>query len=350
VSAPARLGYHPALDGVRAVSILAVMAYHTGWIRGGFLGVDVFFVLSGFLITSLLLGEFDATGDVSFRAFYARRALRLLPALAPVVLVAGAAMLAWDPSRRTALFLLSVVFYVANWSMLHGLRASLLGHTWSLSFEEQFYALWPPLLLLMLRTIRRRGVLLAVLVGAAALAVVYRFAIMPTPWGMRRLYLALDAHADPVLIGCAAALLFASPWLGRTSRAARGWDALAGLGALVLAAAFLLARFPEDYARWSASTLAALGAVPLIIAGALPSSRCARLLGREPLGWIGRRSYALYLWHYPVFYLADGPLAPGRTLEPLAALLGWALTFALAAASFRYIERPALALKAAFAR
>lgn len=345
MSAQFRLEYHPALDGVRGVSIIAVIAYHTGLITGGFLGVDVFFVLSGFLITSLLVNEFDMTGRVSFRAFYKRRALRLLPALVPVVVVAGIAMLAWDLTQRTVLFLLSVVFYVANWSMVYGLRSSMLGHTWSLSFEEQFYLLWPPILLLLLRGIRRRGMLLSMVTGAACLAVIYRFVIMSTPSGMRRLYLGLDAHADPILIGCAAAIFCASPFFGRTRRAVLWWDALGVVGALVLAAAFLLARFPVHYVLWSMSTVVGVASAFVIIAGVLPASRCASIFGRESLCWVGKRSYGLYLWHFPVLYLAGGPLAPGVTLNPVAALVGCAITCVLAALSFRYIETPALALR-----
>lgn len=344
-----RLGYHPALDGIRGVSILAVMVYHSGLIPGGFLGVDVFFVLSGFLITRLLVNEFDATGRVSFRGFFTRRALRLLPALAPVVVVAGAAMLASDPTRRTVLFLLSVVFYAANWAMLNGLPSSMLGHAWSLSFEEQFYVLWPPLLLLLLRTIRRRGLLLALIAGAAGLAIVYRFAIMATPSGMRRLYLGLDAHADPVLIGCATAILCALASFRRTPRAVLAWDRLGALGGLVLVVAFLRARFPIDYVVWSASTIAALASVPVIVAAVLPSSRCAALLARDPLRWIGQRSYALYLWHYPVFYLAGTLVRPGQPIDPLTALAAWGVTAGVAAASYRYIEKPALALKGTLA-
>jgi peptidoglycan/LPS O-acetylase OafA/YrhL len=341
-----RLGYRPALDGLRGVSILAVMLYHTRLLPGGFLGVDVFFVLSGFLITSLLLEEHASTGRVSLRAFYVRRALRLLPALAPLVAIAGGAMIARDPSAGTVGFVLSVIFYVANWAIVYGLPQGLLGHAWSLAIEEQFYLLWPPLLLLLLGWLRRRGALLLLMAAAVGLAVAYRFAITGTPSGMARIYVGLEAHADPVLIGCTLGIFCASSFFRRTRRAIVVWNVLGVLAGIGLVNLLARSRFPEDYVFASASTTTAIASALVIVAALLPSSPCGGVLRWAPLMWIGRRSYALYLWHYPVFYLA-GPLwRPGA--EPAAALLAWAIAFALAAASFRYVEQPMLDLKTRF--
>ncbi len=338
-----RLGYRPALDGFRGVSILAVMLYHTGIVSGGFLGVDMFFVLSGFLITTLLLEELATTGHVAFRAFYIRRALRLLPALAPVVVIAGGAMIAWDPSFGTVGFVLSVIFYTANWAIVYGLPQGVLGHAWSLAIEEQFYAIWPPLVLLLVRVIRRRWVLLLVTVAAAGLAVAYRFTIMTTQAGMARIYVGLDAHADPVLIGCALGILCASDLFRRTRRAVAVWNVLGVLSGIALLSLLVRSRFPVDYVLAGASTTAAIASAFVILAALLPGSPCGDLLRWAPLTWLGRRSYALYLWHYPVFYAA-GPLWKPEA-HPAAALLAWLVTFALAAASFRYIEQPVLNLK-----
>jgi peptidoglycan/LPS O-acetylase OafA/YrhL len=341
-----RLGYQPSLDGFRGVSILAVMLYHTGILTGGFLGVDMFFVLSGFLITSLLLEELATTGRVSFRAFYVRRALRLLPALAPVVVIAGGAMIAWDPSLAAVGFVLSVVFYTANWAIVYGLPQGLLGHAWSLAIEEQFYAIWPPLLLVLARVIRRRWMLLLVMIAAVALAVAYR-AIMTTPAGMGRIYVGLDTHADPVLIGCALGVFCASPLFRRTRCTLVVWNVLGVLAGLALFAMLVGSRFPEDYVFAAASTWAAIASALVIVAALLPSSPCGDVLAGAPLTWLGRRSYALYLWHYPVFYVA-GPLWKPDA-NPTPALLAWVATFALAAASYRYIEQPALNLKSKLA-
>jgi len=343
------LGYRPALDGLRAVSILAVLLYHTGLISGGFLGVDVFFALSGFLITSLLLEEYSATARVSFRAFYVRRALRLLPALAPLVVIVGGAMIARDPGWRTVGFVLSVVFYGANWAMVFGLPQGLLGHAWSLAIEEQFYILWPPLLWLLLRVVRRRSLLLLLMTSVVALAVAHRFALQTTREGMARIYVGLDAHADPVLIGCTIAIFCASSFFRRSLRAVVVWHGLGVLGGVALLALLVRARFPVDYVYAGVSTFAALASVLVIAATLVPSSPCAAVLRCPPLPWIGRRSYGLYLWHYPVFYLA-GPLWRPGVATPETALLAWAVTFALAVASFRYIEQPALNLKARLAQ
>src|SRR2546425_498521 len=256
-----RLGYHPALDGIRAISILAVMLYHSGLIHGGFLGVDVFFTLSGFLITTLLIEEHAAAGRIALRDFYCRRALRLLPALVPVVIVSGVAMIATAGPDRVvgmSLFVLAVIFYVANWGDIRG------GDD-------------PP------------------------------------------------ASTRP------------------------RWQA-APLAAAVLVAVLVMARLPDDYARRGASTIVAVAAGILIVNVLRPGSRLAPLLAWSPLVWIGKRSYALYLWHLPVFFLAGALWASG-ILEYLPSRIvpAWVITFAMAAASYRWIEAPALRLKSRFA-
>ncbi len=329
-----RLGYWPALDGFRGVSILAVMLYHTGLLTGGFLGIDMFFVLSGFLITSLLLDELASTGRVSFRAFYVRRALRLLPALTPVVVIVGGAMIVWDPNLGAAGFVLPVIFSTANWPIVYGLPEGLLGHVWSLAIAAQFYAIWPPLLLLLVRIVRRRWALWLIVAAALGLA-------------MARTYVGLAAHADPLLVGCALGILCVSQLFRRTRRAVIVWNVLGVLAGLALLGLIAQAHFPVESVLASASTWAAVASAFVIVAALLPSSPCGDLLGWAPLTWLGRHSYALYLWHYPLFYAA-GPLWKPEA-HPTAALLAWLVTFALAAASFHYIEQPVLNLKATLA-
>ena len=341
------LGYRPALDGLRAVGVLAVMLHHTQLLSGGFLGVDVFFVLSGFLITSLLLEEHARAGRVSLRGFYTRRALRLLPALAPVVVVGGSATIAWSPDWDSIGFVLSVLFYVANWALVAGHSHGLLVHTWSLAIEEQFYILWPVGLLLLLRVTRRRILLALLLAAAAPLAVAYRFwTVVPTASDHLRLYVGLDTHADPLLIGCTLGLFCHSALFKRTRAAAIGWNVAGVVAVPVLVTLFLWSRFPIDYAFASVSTWTALATAVLIAATLAPGSPFAWLLAQRPLTWIGKRSYALYLWHYPVFFVAVPDWLDVPKADLLTVVAAWAIAFTLAAASFRYIEAPALRWKA----
>ena len=174
------LGYRPALDGLRAVSIVAVLAHHSHWLPGGYLGVDVFFTLSGFLITALLTEEFARIGTISLRLFYARRVLRLLPALLVLLVVCAGSLLATVAAEYGPLVLheaAAVLFYVANWAWVIDLPLGVFSHTWSLGIEEQFYLLWPCVLLVMLRVWSPRRVFALVLVLAGA-GVAWRHALV----------------------------------------------------------------------------------------------------------------------------------------------------------------------------
>ncbi|PYM70742.1 MAG: hypothetical protein DME10_18825 [Candidatus Rokuibacteriota bacterium] len=325
-----RLGYHPALDGIRAISILAVMLYHSGLIHGGFLGVDVFFTLSGFLITTLLIEEHAAAERVALRDFYCRRALRLLPALVPVVIVSGVAMIATAGPARVG------------------------GMSLFVSIEEQFYLVWPPVLALLLRRVRARWLLVAGLLLAALGSILLRYHLAVSGATGRRFYLGTDAHADPILIGCATACLVSWGYIRGGSDPSAStrwrWQAAALAAGAVLVAVLVMARLPDDYARRGASTIVAVAAAILIVDVLRPGSRLVPLLAWSPLVWIGKRSYALYLWHLPVFFLAGALWASG-ILEYLPSRIvpAWVITFAMAAASYRWIEAPALRLKSRFA-
>jgi peptidoglycan/LPS O-acetylase OafA/YrhL len=314
------LAYSPALDGLRAVAVVAVLLYHLAvpWLRGGFLGVDLFFVLSGFLITSLLVGEYRSAGTIHLGRFWARRVRRLLPAALLVILaVCGWAALT-APSDRIwsvrgdALWTLG---YAANWHfVLSGQsyfaqfsQPSPLLHTWSLAIEEQFYLLWPLLVLLAMRLRRGRVWVLAVaaVLGAAVSGGLMRHlyeAADPS-----RVYYGTDTRAHELLAGAVLALLLASPLGERLRPWLRRLALPAGLA--VLAAVVLM---PDSW--------------PL-----------SRVLGIAPLAWLGRISYGLYLWHWPVY----------QALTTNSGLRGWVLDLAriavslgLAVASFYLVERP----------
>lgn len=356
---PVRL---PALDGIRALAVVAVLAFHTSaaWASGGSLGVDVFFVLSGFLITSLLLSEAGRTGSVRLRWFYARRALRLFPAL--LVMLAAAALyavLAPHPVATNGLTagIVGSALYVSDFQAATG-HVPVLGlveHTWSLSIEEHFYLVWPVVLLLVLR--RRgsddrsgsrssRGAGRLALV-AAALTVVSA-ALPVLLWrgqtSVRRLYYAPDTRAQQLLIGCllAVALAYGSPALrGRLTRVCTA-AAPAALVALLLMVVFGSWRSPTYYLG-GMTVVALLAAVLVTAVVTSPGAPLTRLLAWRPLVGLGRISYGLYLWHWPVYLVLNSPFL-GLSYWPTQAVRV-AVALALALTSYGVVEKPFLRLQ-----
>lgn len=334
-----RLAYEPALDGVRALAIAAVLAFHDGvsFLPGGFLGVEVFFVLSGYLITSLVLVELEATGRVRLGAFWARRARRLLPALFVLVAVVVVHQILVGATGAVPGFradVLSTLLYVANWhQILAGSNyfaatgpVSPLRQTWSLAIEEQFYLLWPPLLLAVATLARRRGVSprraigVVALLGCAGSAVAMAL-VVRSPADISLAYYGTGTRAQGLLAGAALATVLAS----RPSRALAGWSrrgvaAAALAGAAVLAAAVVLVSgtslglYRFGFLGIDAAAVAVLAGLRL-----LPRSAGARLLSSRPLVGLGRVSYGLYLWHFPLFLWID-PSSTGLRGAPLFAL------------------------------
>jgi peptidoglycan/LPS O-acetylase OafA/YrhL len=366
---PPSLSYIPALDGLRAFAVLGVMAYHGGipWLPAGFLGVDAFFVLSGFLITSLLVSEWQRIRTIRLGSFWARRARRLLPALLLLlVFVVLYAQFVTPAGTYPGLRLdsLSSLFYVANWHfILTGSNyfnqtslPSLLTHTWSLAVEEQFYLVWPLVVLGILKFTGRLWVLLTVcLVGALAsateMALLFRHGV-----GATRLYYGTDTHGQCLLVGAALAsglALFAQRRRagGRTTGAGEtGWAArsrwaqssLGVVGAAGLVTAGLLwwrASYTGSF-LWEGGFLVASLATAAVLVSVVCVQRSwlARALSISPLRYLGRISYGLYLWHYPLFQWVDGQ----RTGLSGYALFGLrcGITLAVSTASFYLVERP----------
>ncbi len=323
--AHAKLGYVPALDGLRAVAIaLVVCAHLTGFPPGGWLGVDLFFVLSGFLITTLLMERRGREGIV---LFYRRRALRLLPALAVLLLVVFV--------LEGSLFgLLAGIGYFSNLVMAGGhpeqFPASLT-HLWSLAAEEQFYIVWPIVLYTAVRFGARLALWLAI--GGVVASVAVTMTLFASGASGYRLFYAPDTRAASILVGCVLALTMTL----RTLNFARfELVALAFLPALLLI---------MDYTRLSVSgppiLLFCLVAAVLIGRSLDPASALSRVLSRRPAVFVGRISYSLYLWHYPIFVWL-GVTAAGVTLTDGLAL---GLTVAAACASYYAVELPFLRLK-----
>ena len=339
-----RLEYQPALDGVRAVAVAMVLLFHGGvsWMGGGYIGVSVFFTLSGYLITSLLLAESDATGVVRVGAFLARRARRLIPA--SVVCIVGVAVCSryglLDGVAELERDLLGAAFQVQNWVLLAsgdsytevlatvGGQRSPLEHYWSLAIEEQFYWMWP-LVFGWLAT-RDRARLKRRLAGLTVTAVAAA-PLIAAAWGADAAYWATPARLAEILLGAYLAVTLA----GR--RLSDVWARLApvALGALVVAAVML----PADGGPMYGGGLPLVGvASVLLITGLQGPSRMRRLLGLRPLVVLGRISYGVYLFHWPVYVILDEV----RTGLSGPALLGLrlAVTGLIATASYLLIERP----------
>lgn len=326
---PGRLGHVPALDGVRGLAIAGVLAYHAYDVPGGFLGVDLFFVLSGFLITTLLLEERVDRGRISFRDFYRRRARRLLPvAFAGIVcaeiVLLGGSVVGSEPGTQLLAGLFSA-FYVEN--LAHYLDPPViagLGHYWSLSQEEQFYFLWPPVLAVLLR-FRVRGAWLAAGLGIVVVAIIVHRAMLADA-GWWRTYYAPDTRSDGILLGC----LVAVAWKSGLLRASRLWW-LAGPLALAVfgfAAATIDHTTPAS-AQYGITVANVAGAVIIAGIALAPRAPLSRLLSITPLRWLGLISYSLYIWGALAGWLTQ---AHGTTLVVISVVVAFL--------SYRYVERP----------
>ena len=335
--------------------MIAVVIFHStlGLAPGGFLGVEVFFVISGYIITRMLLAEREGRGRIALLSFWGRRARRLLPALFLLLLGVAGYTLAFAPEEAAGLRreIVAAVAYVTNWDLIvvgesyfdSWERPSLLRHLWSLAVEEQFYVVWPLLMAGGLWLLPRRGLFVVVAAGAAASAVAMAALFEPGS-DVTRIYYGTDTRAAGLLIGSALAFV----WAARRSTGGDVTSSVAGLSLLTLAgltglAALvgftLLADGNSPFLYEGGFALVGIATAALIVAATHERSPLARALGTSVLRWVGVRSYSIYLWHWPVMALTrpgvDVPL-DGWTLFGMQV----AITVALAELSYRFVETP----------
>lgn len=345
-----RLGYVPALDGLRGLSIIAVIAFNGQllWMSGGFIGVDIFFALSGFLITSLLVQEYASSSAISFKNFYFRRALRLLPAL--FVLMIGCviyALLIQSPesASETLNGVLYTLFYVANWAQAppNPLGIGPLSHAWSLSVEEQFYIVWPLALILILK-LKNKGVIVAIVVSLIVASLAASIWQWNAGGSYLRIYLGSDTRAHGILIGCFAALVLSWGSLPPKENVRKVFRIASIVSLVGIVASFFMLSLYSAFVYNGGFALIALGTTILILDFLLFPSKLSRAFEFGPLVWLGKISYGLYLWHFPILALSK-KVSDERLHPAIYGSLGVIAALIVAAASHYFIERPFLRLK-----
>lgn len=357
MATPRGIRYIPAIDGLRAVAVIAVMLYHLGfkWIPGGFLGVDLFFVISGYVITRLLLDSIQRSGGLDLRAFYVARIRRLLPPLVFMIISTTIVVGLWAPDtmRRFLGDAPFALFGGMNWWLVFRHtdyfeaigRPPLLQHTWSLGVEAQFYLLWPLILLLVLKYFGKNKIPGAALIIAAfsgiALLLVSLQVDAASASQVSHVYFGTDTHSIGLFLGAALAVSWIPQNLQETvSKKAQDFiDGIGVFGLLGIIAAFLFVDETDPTLYKLAFPLAGIFGCAIITSIVHPASRFAPILSSKPFVWIGERSYAIYLWHWVVFQVTR----PDYDLEGSE----WALyalriliVFALADISLRVVELP----------
>jgi len=350
----ARLPYMPGVDGLRALAVAAVFIFHAGatWLPGGFLGVDVFLVISGYLITALLLAEQRRSGRIDLKRFWIRRVRRLIPAL--LVMIGGTltAMVILHSGEVARLkgAVLSSLGYVTNWYFVVAdvpyfqrfERPNVFLHLWSLAVEEQFYLLWPMVAALVVVVIGLRPWVLGLIAFAGVVASTWWGWHMYDPYELPwRIYYGTDTRAVGLLVGVVGAILLSparltpiASRLGRVLLDVVGLLALAGvLWCMVRIDEFNAPLYQGGFLKLSVATIV------LIVVVAHPSSLAGRAFGWSVLVWIGARSYGIYLWHWPVLMLTRPGQDVGMSGAPLLTIQ-FALAVGIAALSYRYVEMP----------
>lgn len=348
-----RRRYMPGIDGLRALSVIAVIAYHLdlNWAPGGLIGVGIFFVLSGYLITDQIIQRWKQDRRFDLKDFWIRRARRLLPAMFVMLFVTAMWLLVFDRSRLAALqgdFISSTLYFNNWWLIFHDVSyfesfgpPSPIGHLWSLAIEEQFYFIWPLVIIVGLRLAPQRGKLIVMcltgaFLSALAMALIYQPGVDPS-----RVYYGTDTRAFALLIGAALALAWPSQNLtdkiSRRSRYILDFSGAIGLITLIL----MIWRTNEygQFLYYGGLVLVSILSAIVIAVLAHPACRLAKIMGCKPLRWIGVRSYSIYIWHYPVIILTNPTVNTGG-FDGFRVLFQLGVSLLLASLSWKYIEEP----------
>jgi len=355
-----RLGYVPELDGTRGLAILLVMGNHLPFgqhrslLPGGFVGVDLFFALSGFLITTLLVQEFDRTGSIRLGRFYLRRALRLGPALIAMLIAIGlSGFLIYDPGRAREIGFdaLIALSYISNWYRIFSPnQLGLFAHTWSLSVEEQFYLLWPLILVLLLRRSTRRRSIIFMAAAATLLSwlVNVYLALHLAQWHRYiHLCFGLDSRGGALMIGCILGIILSSGLLNESARKIlqKQLVILAPLSLVLLVAyAIFSGSIGRAFFYFGFAVVSLLAGILILDVQISPASRFKQLMRMKWLVWVGSVSYGLYLWHWPIFFGMSRFGCSGWTVL----FIGGPLTFLFVLISYYRLEKPVLELKKRF--
>lgn len=345
--------YISGLDGLRALSVLAVILYHLHieWIDGGFLGVTVFFVLSGYLITDLLVKEWDRTGKINFKTFWIKRFRRLIPALVVMLVLMSVWITLFQRSFLVGLRgeIVAAFTYVSNWYYVlqdHSYFTkfappSPLQHMWSLAVEEQFYIIWPVIMLVLLKFLPAKGklaglILLLSFVSAEMMAFLFTPDVDPS-----RIYYGTDTRAFSLLIGAALAIVWPSAKLTAnvTPDLKKLLNVTGGVSLTLLILMMIFMQEDSSFLYYGGMYLASAVTAVLIAVIVHPASSIGKLFSFKPLLWVGVRSYGIYIWHFPIIVLM-GIAVKTDTISMTKIILALVLTFVLSALSWRYIEDP----------
>jgi peptidoglycan/LPS O-acetylase OafA/YrhL len=347
----------PAIDGLRAVAVVAVLLYHLGfgWIPGGFLGVDLFFVISGYVITRLLLDSIQRSGGLDLRGFYGARIRRLLPALIFMIVSTALFVGVWAPEAIKR-FLTDIPFVLTgtmNWALVYRHqdyfetigRPPLLQHTWSLAVESQFYLVWPLILLLVLKQFGKKmipgaAIAIATISGGALLFLSMRIDDLNSQ-RVSHVYFGTDTHSIGLFLGAALAVSWVPQNLStKISKRAQDFvDGIGVIGLLGIVSCFLFINESDPTLYRIAFPLAGLFGCAIITSLVHPASRFAPLLSTKPILWVGERSYAIYLWHWIIFQVTRPSVDLAGATWALYALR-LLIVFALADISLRWVELP----------